>query len=91
MRTLALAYVAANRPADAMPLLAKYLAANPADQEALLAGVYASYATHAPTPQPATLSADRSRAQAWAKSYAAKKGAHQPIVDAWMNYLQGAK
>ena len=91
MRTLALAYVAANRPADAMPLLVKYLAANPADQEALLAGVYASYASHAPTPQPATLSADRTRAQAWAKSYAAKKGAHQPLVDAWMTYLQGAK
>lgn len=91
MRTLALAYVVANRPADAMPLLAKYLETNPADREALLAGVYASYASHAPAAKPATLTADRTRAQAWAKSYAAKKGAHQALVDAWVTYLQGAK
>jgi VWFA-related protein len=88
-RTLALAYVAAQRPADAVPLLAKYLDTNPADQEALLAGIYASYAVHAPTPRGETLSADRARAQTWAKAYAAKKGAHQPLVDAWIGYLQG--
>jgi VWFA-related protein len=90
-RTLALAYVAANRPGDAMPLLTKYLDTNPADQEALLAAVYASYATHAPTARPATIGADRTRAQTWAKAYAAKKGQHQALVDAWVSYLQGAK
>ena len=72
-RTLALAYVVANRPADALPLLTKYLETNPSDQEALLAGIYASYATHAPTPRAATLAADRTRAQAWAKAYVPRK------------------
>jgi VWFA-related protein len=90
-RTLALAYVAGQRPADAVPLLTRYLEANPGDQEALLAGIYASYAVHAPTPRGATLAADRARAQTWAKAYAAKKGAHQPLVDAWIGYLQGAQ
>jgi VWFA-related protein len=90
-RMLALAYVAAQRPADAVPLLTKYLEANPADQEALLAGIYASYAIHAPTPRGETLSADRARAQSWAKAYAAKKGAYQPLVEAWLEYLKGAQ
>jgi VWFA-related protein len=90
-RTLALAYVAAQRPADAIPLLAQYLETHPGDQEALLAGIYVSYAVHAPTPRGATLSADRARAQAWAKAYAARKGAHQPLVEAWLGYLKGAQ
>ena len=90
-RTLALAYVVANRPADALPLLATFLETNPSDQEALLAAIYASYATHAPSPRAATLAADRTRAQAWAKTYASRKGTHQALVDAWMTYLQGAK
>jgi hypothetical protein len=90
-RTLALAYVAAQRPADAIPLLAKYLETNLGDQEALLAGIYVSYAVHAPMPRGETLSADRARAQAWAKAYAARKGAHQPLVDAWLGYLKGAQ
>jgi hypothetical protein len=90
-RTLALAFVVANRPADALPLLAKFLETNPSDQEALLAAIYASYATHAPSPRAATLATDRTRAQAWAKTYASRKGTHQALVDAWMSYLQGAK
>src|SRR5262245_40951837 len=90
-RTLALAYVAGNRPAEAVPLLARYLETNPNDQDILLAGVYVTYATHSPTPHGETLAADRARAQTWAKAYAAQKGAHQPLVDAWIAYLQGAK
>jgi hypothetical protein len=90
-RTLALAYVVGNRAADAVPLLAKYLEGNPTDQEALLAGVYATYATHSPTPREETLAADRARAQTWAKAYSAQKGAHQALVDTWIAYLQSAK
>ncbi len=89
-RTLALAYVAANRPDDALPLLTNYLLTNPRDQEALLAGVYAIYASHAPSPRAATLAADQARAQTWAKSYAAQKGTHQALVDAWMGHLKQA-
>jgi hypothetical protein len=90
-RTLALAYVVGNRPADAMPLLARYLETSPNEQDILLAGIYATYASHSPTPHGETLVADRARAQTWAKAYAAQKGAHQALVDAWMTYLQGAK
>ncbi len=90
-RMLALAYVAANRVSDAMPLLIKHLEANPKDQPALLAGVYATYATHSPSAQSGSLAADRTRAQGWAKTYAGLKGQHQALVDAWLGYLQGAK
>ena len=90
-RMLALAYVAANRASDAMPLLVKHLEANPKDEPALLAGVYATYATHLPTPRSESLPADRTRAQGWAKTYAGLKGQHQGLVDAWLGYLQGAK
>jgi VWFA-related protein len=88
-RTLALAYVAANRARDAMPLLTQHLEKNPKDQEALLAGLYALYSTHVPTPRADTLMADRTRAQGWAKAYASLKGEHQALVDAWVSYLQG--
>jgi thioredoxin-like negative regulator of GroEL len=90
-RALALAYVAGNRPADAVPLLARYLEANPKDQEALLAGIYATYAAHVPTPRGERLAADKARAQTWAKAYLAQKGSHQGLVDAWIAYLQGTK
>jgi VWFA-related protein len=90
-RTLALAYVAGNRPADAIPLLARCLETSPNDADILLAAVYATYATHTPSPRGETLVADRTRAQTWAKAYAAQKGAHQPLVDAWIAYLQGPK
>ena len=46
-RALALAYVVGNRTADALPLLARHLSAQPTDQAALLAGIYATYVTHA--------------------------------------------
>jgi predicted Zn-dependent protease len=90
-RTLALAYVAGNRPADALPLLARYLETNPNEQDILLAGVYATYASHTPSPRGETLVTDRTRAQSWAKAYASQKGAHQALVDAWIAYLQGPK
>ena len=90
-RMLGLAYVVGNRLGDATPLLVTHLEANPKDQAALLAGIYATYAAHIPTPRTATLVADRARAQAWAKTYASLKGAHQPLVDAWISYLQSVK
>jgi VWFA-related protein len=90
-RTLALAYVAANRAGDAIPLLAQHLEKNPKDQEALLAALYAVYSRHQPTPQVDTLASDRTRAQSWAKAYASLKGEHQTLVEAWISYLQGLK
>jgi VWFA-related protein len=90
-RTLALAYVAADRTRDALPLLAEHLEKNPKDPGAILAALYATYSSHVPTARPETLAADRSRAQAWAKTYAALKGENQSLVDAWIAYLQGAK
>jgi tetratricopeptide (TPR) repeat protein len=90
-RTLALAYVIGNRAADAVPLLANYLDANPKDQEGLLAGIYAIYASHMPAPRRDALDADRTRAQAWARAYRAQKGPHDALVDAWITHLQGVK
>jgi hypothetical protein len=90
-RTLGLAYVAANRAVDALPLLVRHLETDPKDQAALLAAVYATYASHVPSPRTDTVAADRTRAQTWAKTYAAQKGAHQAMVNAWITYLQAAK
>jgi VWFA-related protein len=87
-RTLALAYIAADRASDALPLLTQYLAGNPSDPEALVAGIYVIYATHVPTPRTDSLQADRERAQNWAQAYAAQRGEHQALVDAWMAYLR---
>jgi VWFA-related protein len=89
VRTLALAYIAADRAREAVPLLTQYLKSNPTDGEALVAGIYVTYAAHVPTPNTDTLAADRDRAQAWAKAYAALRGEHQALVDAWMAYLRG--
>ncbi|HXG89715.1 MAG TPA: VWA domain-containing protein [Vicinamibacterales bacterium] len=90
-RTLALAYVIADRPADALPLLARSLETNPKDQEALLAAIYATYAVHLHAPRADTLVTDRTRMQTWARTYAGLKGTHIALVDAWLNYLQSAK
>lgn len=86
-RTLAFAYVAAGRHEEALPLLVEHLATHDADQEALLAGVYATYGVHSPSPRTETLAVDRARAHTWARAYAAQRGEHLPLVDAWMAYL----
>lgn len=90
-RALGLAYIVGNRTADALPLLARHLDASPNDQAALLAGIYATYATHAAGPKQDTLAADRTRAQAWARAYAANKGEMQNLTQAWMKHLEGLK
>lgn len=90
-RALALAYVIGNRPADALPLLVSHLQKNPDDQPALLAGIYATFAVHAAGGQTDTLIADRERAQAWARAYAAAGGSMQNLTQAWMKHLEGLK
>ncbi|MEW6322037.1 MAG: VWA domain-containing protein [Acidobacteriota bacterium] len=91
VRALALAYVAANRQNEALPLLVKHLSAEPADEAALVAGVYALYSRHLAEPQPATLAADRELAAKWARAYTAAKGPAQGLVSAWAAYLGGLK
>jgi VWFA-related protein len=91
IRALGLAYIVGNRAADALPLLARHLETAPKDQAALLAAVYAAYATHASGPHPDTLATDRTRAQAWAKAYAASGGTMQNLAQAWVKYLEGLK
>lgn len=86
-RTLAMAYVAADRTSDALPLITQHLEENPKDEETLLAGIFSLYRRHMPSPQTDHLAADRARAQSWAKTYAALKGEHLALVDAWMTYL----
>ena len=89
--TLALAYVAADRAPEAVPILTQHLEKNPKDQEALIAGIFAVYSTHVPAARMETIAADRTRVQAWARTYNALKGEHQTLVDAWLAYLQGLK
>jgi VWFA-related protein len=90
-RTLALAYLTANRGSDALPLLARSLEANPRDQDTLLSAIYATYVTHFPTARQESLAADRTRAQTWAKAYGSLKGERQALVDLWMKYLTSIK
>ena len=88
-KLLGVAHVLGNRPADAVPVLTPYLEQNPTDQTALLAGIYATYARHVGEPKRDSLAADRDRAATWWKAYAASGGPLQPLVGAWMRYLQG--
>jgi VWFA-related protein len=90
-RALALAYIVGNRAPDALPLFAKHLEGSPKDQAALLAAIYATYATHAAGPKADTLAADRARAQTWMKAYAASGGALQNLAQAWVKHLEGLK
>jgi VWFA-related protein len=90
-RLLGVAYVLGQRSADALPVLAPYLDANPADQAALLAAIFATYTRHLETPQRDTLAADRDRAAKWSKAYAASGGPMQPLVAAWVKHLEGLK
>lgn len=88
-RTLALAYLAANRPADAMPLLAGYLEVHPTDADTLFAGIYAAYATAIAAP--AGDAAARARVEAWARTYRNARGPQQALVDAWLAHLREQK
>ena len=90
-RTLALAYLAANRGSDALPLLARYLEVNPRDQDTLLSGIYATYVTHLPTARPETIAADRAGPKPGPRRTASLKGERQALVDLWIKYLQGLK
>jgi VWFA-related protein len=90
-KLLGVAYVLGQRPADALPVLTPYLDANPIDQAALLAGIFAAYARHLDMPQRDTLAADRDRATKWSKAYAASGGPMQPLVAAWVKHLEGLK
>jgi VWFA-related protein len=90
-KTLGIAYVLAGRPADAVTVLASHLETNPTDSVALLAAIFSTYARHQGGPQAATLAADRANVAKWSKAYAATKGPMQPLVGAWVKYVQSVK
>ena len=90
-KLLGIAYVLGQRPSDALPVLTPYLDANPTDQAALLAGIFAVYARHVDTPQRDTLAADRDRATKWMKAYTASNGPMQPLVAAWVKHVESLK
>jgi VWFA-related protein len=90
-RALGLALVLSNRAPEAVPVLSKYLTQNPSDSQALLAGIYAIYSRHAGKPQADTLGADRTLAGQWLKSYAPQAGPMEPLVTAWVKYLDDLK
>ena len=80
----------ANRPSDALPAVTTYLAKQPSDREALIAGLYAAYSKHRQGAQP-TLASDRTLAQQWLKTLMPTAGPLQPLVTAWVRYLDGLK
>jgi len=90
-RGLGLAYVLGERGREGVPLLARYLETDPADQAALLAAIYGVYSSHAPSVRADAVAADRERVTTWARAYAATKGPMQGLVDAWKAYLDQAK
>ncbi|MGH9385316.1 MAG: hypothetical protein ACRD2N_13620, partial [Vicinamibacterales bacterium] len=90
-KLLGVAYVLGQRPAEALPVLTPYLDANPTDQAALLAGIFAAYARHLDMPQRDTLATDRDRAVKWSKAYEASGGPMQPLVAAWVKHLETLK
>ncbi|MDH4064772.1 MAG: tetratricopeptide repeat protein, partial [Acidobacteriota bacterium] len=88
-KALGLAYVMANRPAEALAALGAYLERRVDDPDVLLAGIYAAYARHAAGAQP-TLAADRRLAQTWLKAYQAAGGT-LPLPTAWVTYLDALR
>jgi VWFA-related protein len=90
-KLLGFAYVLGGRAAEAAPVLAPYLEANPADAAALLAAIYSTYQRHLAAPQPATLATDKTNVTKWAKAYAGTKGPMQPLVAAWVKHVQELK
>lgn len=85
-KMLALSYVLGGRAAEAAPLLTAYLADNPRDREALLAGIYAVYSRHASAPDDATLGADRALARQWLDAYGTSAPLY-PLAAEWVKYL----
>jgi VWFA-related protein len=90
-KALAVAYVLGQRPADAAPIFTDYLAQQPGDQTALVAGIYSVYSKHLNGADAETLAADRAQAAKWAKAYAAAKGPMVPLVTTWVRYLEQLK
>jgi predicted Zn-dependent protease len=90
-KALAIAYVLGQRAADAAPILTEYLAQQPGDQTALVAGIYSVYSKHLNGANPDTLAADRASAAKWAKAYASAKGPMVPLVTTWVRYLEQLK
>ncbi len=85
-KALALSYVLGGRASEAAPILTTYLAEQPADREALLAGIYALYARHAAAPDAATLEADRTLAKKWLDAYGPSAPLHALAAE-WVQYL----
>jgi VWFA-related protein len=90
-KALAMAYVLANRPGDAVPLLTTHLEQQTGDREALLAGIYALYSRHVGGANADTLAADRGLARRWLQAYATGNAPMQPLATAWVTYLEGLK
>jgi hypothetical protein len=90
-KLLGMAYVLGGRPADAVTALTPYLETNPNDAAALIAAIFGTYIRHLNAPQPATLTADRANLTKWAKAYTAAKAPMQPLVSAWVKYVQDLK
>ncbi len=82
---LGLAYLAAGRTGDALPLLSAYADTHPGDADTLFAIVRLLYETRAAP------GADRERFLRYARAYVAAAGPQQALVAHWMKAAFGAK
>ncbi|MGE3273660.1 MAG: hypothetical protein AB7O67_01020 [Vicinamibacterales bacterium] len=88
-RSLAFAYLLADRATEALPVLAAYLGDHGDDGPALAAAVFAAYSRHTPAPVTATLGPDRERAAAWARACQRTGGPFSALVESWVIHLNG--
>jgi predicted Zn-dependent protease len=82
---LGLAYLAAGRTGDALPLLSAYADAHPGDADTLFAVLRLLYETRAAS------GAERERFLRYARAYVAAAGPQQALVAHWMKAASGAK
>jgi VWFA-related protein len=81
---LGLAYLAGGRTAEAMPLLAAYADAHPADADTLFAIVRLLYEARS------TPGADRERFLRYARAYVSAAGPQQALVAQWIKAVEAA-
>ena len=77
----------ANQPAEALAVLAPYLAAHPTDHERLFIALRALYEARTAGRAIATPERDRELFLRYAAAYSAAKGPQQGLVEQWRKFI----
>jgi tetratricopeptide (TPR) repeat protein len=84
---LAMLYATTGKGYDALASLEKYLAASPADADALFLGVQWIYQVHLSGKVLHDKPSDLALARTWSDAYTRANGSKQPLVNQWLGYL----